>query len=528
MHPDAERYIKKGIRYILVHKYIIILLICQLFFTFVFIFPELRNNPPLPSDTYRNIAYAQNLLNGNSLFSDPAVKGEYIWYPPLEPLIMAGLSKITGLSLFTLYNYSVLYINFFIPLLFFLFVTQVLGKRIAFFAVFFIPIMPWLNSHVFKGAMPSVHGFAFILGAFILFLYFEKKGFTYPRSVVAGIVTGLCLLLHSLSGLILFLSITLVLMINKCLFKKPYRIPHFLLMVSIPIILFSPYLIPNLLRPKLNPEPLTYFSDVLYNPEFVLYFSHMSLFIIFFFFALYGILKLVPRIPETPVLLLYVILVITLVGQLLGYIHDNAEKGGFFRFAKGIPSLIPHEFQWFFQLFILVFMAWAFLDISYRLAEKKHSVTAYILIFFLVLPGYITLLEKNKPVFTEKGTYNPPDYVSWILENTDKNDVFVVSNYYALYFSIQPYTARKILYSDAGYMNFNVNTKKRAEDKRRFLHTADMEELSEITGKYDINYCFITKEPDFAEERIDFFTENFDIVYEDEWDIIYRIQDRNE
>jgi hypothetical protein len=248
------------------HCYIIILFICLLIFYSLLIYPDIRNNPPLPPDVYRDIAHTQNILNGNSPLSDPAIKGEYLWYPPLEPLLMAGLAVITGLDLFTLYSYSLLYINFFIPLLFFICIAQITDKRTAFFAAFFIPIMPWLNTHLFKGAMPSVHGFAFLLGTAILFLRFEKKGFTRPRAAVTGIVIGLCLLFHSLSGLIVYTSITAVLFLNKCLFKKPYRISHILLITCLPIIIFSPYFVPNIVRPKLNPAPLNYFSSALYDP----------------------------------------------------------------------------------------------------------------------------------------------------------------------------------------------------------------------------------------------------------------------
>ncbi len=98
----------------------IVIILTLSFFAF-FIFPEKVKNPQLTMDVYRDVAYARNVLNGNSILQDPAIKGMPLWYPPLNPLIMAGISKITGLSLFTLYNYSPLFINVFIPILFYLF-----------------------------------------------------------------------------------------------------------------------------------------------------------------------------------------------------------------------------------------------------------------------------------------------------------------------------------------------------------------------------------------------------------------------
>src|SRR5665648_188814 len=83
------------------HKYFLLLLLLIIIFYGSIGIPEILKNPPLSADVYRDITYAQNVLNGNSIFADPSIKGEFIWYPPLNALIMAGISKITGLNLFT-------------------------------------------------------------------------------------------------------------------------------------------------------------------------------------------------------------------------------------------------------------------------------------------------------------------------------------------------------------------------------------------------------------------------------------------
>lgn len=100
------------------HIWFFILLCVVSIFYVVFMFPHLKNNPPLSPDVFRDIAYAQNILNGNSVFDDPAIKGEYIWYPPLNGIMMAFISALTGVDLFSLYNCSLIFINMFSVFLF--------------------------------------------------------------------------------------------------------------------------------------------------------------------------------------------------------------------------------------------------------------------------------------------------------------------------------------------------------------------------------------------------------------------------
>ena len=71
------------------HKYLLIVIALNILVYIIFVGPVVIKKHYLPTDAYRDIAYARSVLNGNSIFEDPAIKGEYIWYPPLNPLVFA-------------------------------------------------------------------------------------------------------------------------------------------------------------------------------------------------------------------------------------------------------------------------------------------------------------------------------------------------------------------------------------------------------------------------------------------------------
>lgn len=61
-------------------------------------------------DTFRDTAYAQNMLSGRFL-SDPCISGQDFWYAPGNPLFFAGISKLTGVSVVSLYASSACWFN---------------------------------------------------------------------------------------------------------------------------------------------------------------------------------------------------------------------------------------------------------------------------------------------------------------------------------------------------------------------------------------------------------------------------------
>ncbi len=490
----------------------IVIILTLSFFAF-FIFPEKVKNPQLTMDVYRDVAYARNVLNGNSILQDPAIKGMPLWYPPLNPLIMAGISKITGLSLFTLYNYSPLFINVFIPILFYLFCFFMFNYKIAFFSFLAISIMPWLRISLFTFGMPSIHAFSVILFLLIIFIKFYKNVLSPAKSIIIGILLGFSFLFHSPSALIIYSSIIIFILIKKVALKSNERIYSILIMILLPLIIWSPYCIPNIFTKKLNPEPLQYFSPLLMDFNWVLYIPNQYLCILFAVFMLYGFFKLSKKLEDPNILLLFIIILITIIGQILGYIHViNWQNIRIISIIKKLPYLVPYEFQWYFQLFIIPVIIYGFFELSKLLVKEKHIVFSYIILFILIMPGFFSLFEANKVKTKYKGSYKPSPYIDWIMENTDKNSVFLVSNVQLNFFDLQPHTARKIIFHSAGHMNFNVDVKSREIDNDKLLRYVDINDFSRIAKKYDLEYLLIDKK-EIEKDRFDFFLNNFKLVY---------------
>ena len=94
----------------------------------------------------------------------------------------------------------------------------------------------------------------------------------------------------------------------------------------------------HLLRlPRVNPAPITYMARELCDPSFALPIATPLVIVL----AFVGLLKVWPRMRQ-PVGLLPAYALIGLAGQLLGYLRLLA--------GAAIPALIPHEFQWNFQI----------------------------------------------------------------------------------------------------------------------------------------------------------------------------------
>ncbi|MBN2736769.1 MAG: glycosyltransferase family 39 protein [Spirochaetales bacterium] len=516
------KHITPGLKIAYKWRFLIIIFFMTLLLYIFNIYPDISNNPTISPDAYRDVAYAQNILNGNSIFSDPAIKGEFIWYPPLTPLIMAGLHKITGLHLFTLYTRSVLVINFFIPILLYLFVMLIFNHPIAFISSLLIPIMPWLSTHLFQLGMPSIYAFTILLGIFSLTLFFEKKGMKQKYFIIIGILIGFSLLCHSLSGLILYASIMIYFLIQKIIQKKDISWVNIITIIALPFIMWSPYFLPNFFRAKLNPEPLEYVSNVLYDPNWNLYIPNIQLYILFWSFALIGCILLVRKWRENK-LFLMIIIMITALAQASCYLHEYGKNAqGFFKIFEHLPYLIAHEFQWFFQIFILPAVASGMFFVFKRLTKKKWILLFLPLFIAFVFPGYSKFMEENKRKVFFKNTYSAPSFYNWVMTSTDSNDVFVVSNFYLNYFEFQPTTARKVLFTSEGYMNFNVDVKSREKAWKKFIKTADYDELMDISKHYEINYALIAKH-DIEKNRLDFFKNYFSIVYQDNNHFIFKI-----
>src|SRR5881397_3111823 len=82
-----------------------------------------HGQPSLFYDTFRDMAYAENILHGR-FWQDPSLAGYSWWYPPGNPLFFAALSTLTKRSLLELYVSSIYWLNVLNPVLLYLLVRS--------------------------------------------------------------------------------------------------------------------------------------------------------------------------------------------------------------------------------------------------------------------------------------------------------------------------------------------------------------------------------------------------------------------
>jgi hypothetical protein len=485
--------------------------------------PRIIKTRPLPFDTYRDVAYARSILNGQGVLRDPTIAGQPAWYSPLNPLFFAGLSQVTGVDVFKLYSYSPLFINSFTPLLFYALVYLLLGHWPAFTAALLIPCLPWLKTHFLTMGMPSIHAVPLVLIVCIAAVAFSRRGLDTRRGIALGLLMGIALLHHSLSGMIVYASVSLMLALQLLPKRADRRLLPTAWAIALPILLAAPYLLPNLMRPKLNPAPLDFIAPDFSSLDYTIFIPTRLSCLFFWGFLAVGMVALRRRIREPGVQLVFCLLFVTAGGQLPGYARLLAmARPDTFGFLRGLPSLLPHEFQWFCQLFALVPVAAGIAWCGRRALGPRHRVADVALPLLLLVPGYADV-PKAQMVNLVLHLVEKPPYIAWIEANTPRNAVIATSHAWDSYRAVQPFTGRKILCHYPAHMNFNVDVTARLEAKGRRLYHADPGEVEQIVTTFDLQYLVLDKKL-MPAARLDFFQSNFAVGYEDHQFAVYRLQ----
>jgi hypothetical protein len=162
---------------------------------------------PPGQDLSRDIAAAESIRNGHPL-SDPAYEGEWLWYNPLVPAVVAGASSVLKVPIHTVYARLGAYANLIAPLGLFVLLAVLFDAWAALFAVvgllFLVPgpEPAWLCATYSPWLLP-VH---FVQGLFyvaLLALWSAWRNPTVGVACLAGALAGLVLLGHTAPFLIL-------------------------------------------------------------------------------------------------------------------------------------------------------------------------------------------------------------------------------------------------------------------------------------------------------------------------------------
>ena len=162
---------------------------------------------PPGSDFSRDIAGAEAVASGHPL-ADPLYRGEWSWYNPLVPAMVAGLAKVTHQEIPIVYARAGAYLNLLAPLTLFALIAVVFDAVVAATVVlaflFVIPgrepawtyatYSPWLLPVQFTQGL-------FYLGLLALVWAASRK--TGTAFALAGFATGLTFLGHTAPALVL-------------------------------------------------------------------------------------------------------------------------------------------------------------------------------------------------------------------------------------------------------------------------------------------------------------------------------------
>jgi hypothetical protein len=175
---------------------------------------------PFDADIFRDIGNAQAILDGH-FWADPAYRGEWRWYNPLVPAVVAGIAKVTDLPIHLLYTRSGAYLNLLAPLSFYLLVASLFGRwtatasTLAFLFVTSENLVPWSTATY----SPWLFAQVFVQALFYLTLAAYHRARTTARLrwfVVTGALLGATFLGHTAPALLLMGIIGLLTLGDLC------------------------------------------------------------------------------------------------------------------------------------------------------------------------------------------------------------------------------------------------------------------------------------------------------------------------
>ena len=466
---------------------------------------------PPGQDLSRDIAAAESIRNGH-LLADPAYDGEWLWYNPLVPAIVAGVSVVVDQPTHTVYARLGAYANLLAPLALFALVAALFDAWVALFAVTaFLFLVPgrepaWLCATYSPWLMP-VH---FVQGLFYLALlamwHAWRKGTTRAWAA-AGMLAGLVFLGHTAPALIL----GGVVAIGAAAGVARKALASFVLTAAI---VSAPYLAIILgvyhgavrntgpsgwFPPELSLEGLPAFLSGLFSLSAV------------GAIAAVGFVRLIVRLPRREHRFALAVVASTLLWFAYWYVVLSAGQHG-----VTLPSIVP---SFHFLYYLRAFEAVGF---GLGVAAAAHGVvwivsrarrwsieTISTAVFVLACAAMLFVVASNldaykaRPDFVNERAlarqhFTGPGVVSlyqFIRSSTAQSDVFLAGNSMGL--SVIAVAGRKVVALDKFFSNPFVEWEPRVRDRdemQRLLEQGDWDAFAALASLYRVRYA-ITRGP---------------------------------
>lgn len=489
---------------------------------------------PFDADIFRDIGNAQAILDGH-FWEDPAYRGEWRWYNPLVPTVIAGLAKVSGLPVHLLYTRGGAYLGLLAPLSFYLLVASLFGRWTAAASTLGFLFVTSENLVAWSTATYSPWLFAqvFVQALFYLTLtaYHRARTSARPRwFVVTGILLGATFLGHTAPALLLGGIIGLLTLVDRGVRQTrdgaggAARWRHIggeLIAMGLPTLLISlPFLatIVGAYRLRvINTVPSHFIDDSLFlnvartflRQEFVALSSA---------FALYGLIA-VARRRARPIRRGILLAWLGLGGAavLYGYLWQFLQT----RYAVEPPMVVPtFHFMFYLKALQAVFFGYGLSGVSAlavrgiaRLAppswhggagagrgpilERLVLVGLLLMCFVRAYPTYSGRHEFTGAPETAREVeknFVVPVAFAWIRAHTGPTDVLLASDKQALFLAVA--AGREVVVMNQYFSNPYVDWRSREIARTtmyRYLAIGKHEEFSALARRYGVTFVLASR-----------------------------------
>ncbi|HMQ14551.1 MAG TPA: hypothetical protein PKC49_01130 [Phycisphaerae bacterium] len=450
-----------------------------------------------PYDGFRDIASARHFQLGGG-WGDPGYVGETLWYPPLGPLIVAGLSSLLGVTPERLYLSSQLLVNWMIPAGLYVVARLAWGPQVGITSVVAMLLaMPWWQEYVIM----HIASWQALIGAwaFLLVYALTERRESVLLSGVCGLWLGLSFLFHPLVPALLAAIILMRTAWDAWALRRagvPDRSRRLLmrgaLLVALAGVIGWPLLQLFQHGPILNRLPREFIDSKMETLRWAAIDANPWIWGV----GLVGLVSAV-RGGGLPRRLLLCGLALTVAGQIPAYLRRFGPD-----WCRDLPVLLPHQFQMHFQLLwaicvglgVAALLAWLTARVAALREQQGARGAAYGVCLALTgLWGLLHVREHYSHMPTPEGYYpgHARAAAEWIRANTRLDDVFMLDMHLA-YCWLHPSTARKVVLLPLGHSNPRVDWFERYNIAAALTNAPDAETFNRIARAAGVRYCVFT------------------------------------
>lgn len=470
-------------------------------------------------DAFRDVIASRRLLAGASPLADPLIEGEWFWYPPLNAGLFSALSALTRIDLLHLYAISPALLNWLFAPAFYMLALQLFDRRhaIAFIAALSLLGLPWAVTYVF--AFPTVMAHAAGPALLVMAVYvrwLERRDRSLWLAVTGA---GLMGLYHPPTCILLTAAIA-----GHLIFVDRRKAA---LAVGLIALISAPYWVVQIARPVLNPVPIRYISPAMLRWEVALPGFGWGL-IAFAFMLAPAVPILWRRRGEGPAQFVFVLMAVSLIGQIPAYLVTALEPS-YPALAAKIPVFVPHEFQLYWQISLVLAAGWGICAWFSRETPLARYPAGYWLVSLLLaaaLAHWMILFPYRAQAFCEpyrlRGEWK--GVVETMNERLGVHDVVCAPDDHVSFFVTALHTHAKCLASFESHLNPHADYHARAAARDAIMRTGDWSEAEQALQRFDVRYILAWAQKT-SPERIDMFKAHCETVYDDGAVYLFRVPD---